>query len=119
MLRAFGVRADESGEVYILEANPKPDLKRPDKTVTSLISAGLSQAGLDYDDLILSLLADRLACLLGRGARGAGHISELLDPCATDAAKLGRDLSSPGDTDDMVLALEEKSRRMRLYEISD
>jgi D-alanine-D-alanine ligase len=113
------MRADESGEVYILEANPKPDLKRPDKTATSLISAGLSQAGLDYDDLIFSLLAGRLASLVGPGARTASHISELLDPSSASATKLSHDLKSPGDTDDMVLALEAKSRRMRLYEISD
>jgi D-alanine-D-alanine ligase len=113
------MRADENGDVYILEANPKPDLKRPDKAATSLISAGLSQAGLDYDDLILSLLADRLATLLGRGARTASHISELLDSCSTNVAKLSHDSTSSGNTDDMVLALEEKSRQMRLYEISD
>ena len=113
------VRADESGNLYILEANPKPDLKRPDKAATSLISAGLSQAGLDYDDLILSLLADRLGSLVGHGTRAANHITELLDPYSTNAAKLGHALRPSDETEGMVHALEEASRRMKLYEISD
>ena len=58
------LRADENGKLHILEANPKPDLKYPTAGVTSLVSAGLSQTGLGYDDLLLSLLGDRLDFLL-------------------------------------------------------
>ena len=55
------VRADAKGELKVLEANPKPDLKAPGAASTSIIGAGLARHGLAYDDLILSLLADRIA----------------------------------------------------------
>lgn len=58
------IRADEHGELHILEANPKPDLKAPAEGQTSLVSIGLGQFGMDYDDLILSLLANRVEALL-------------------------------------------------------
>lgn len=55
------VRADATGELYVLEANPKPDLKAPQDGVTSIIAEGLTSSGLSYDDLVFSLLADSLA----------------------------------------------------------
>lgn len=58
------VRADAAGKLYILEANPKPDLKHPTGQTTNLICAGLSAYGMTYDDLVLSLLATRLDFLL-------------------------------------------------------
>src|SRR5688500_19302603 len=58
------LRTDESGKLYILEANPKPDLKSLSAGVTSLVSAGLAQTTLSYVDLILSLFAHRLDLLL-------------------------------------------------------
>jgi D-alanine-D-alanine ligase len=81
------LRSDEVGELYVLEANPKPDLKAPSDKVTSLISAGLAEAGMDYDDLILSLIADRLDFLLAHRRGSIGHIVELLEdrrPSGTD-----------------------------------
>lgn len=54
------VRADERGRLHILEANPKPDLKRPDEGVTSLVCLGLPQEGMSYEDLLLTMLLDRL-----------------------------------------------------------
>lgn len=54
------LRANERGEIFILEANPKPDLKAPTPDETSLIGMGLPAKGMTYDDLILSLLADRI-----------------------------------------------------------
>ncbi len=54
------VRADASGELFVLEANPKPDLKAPDGAVTSLIGIGLQAQNMTYDDLIMSILADRI-----------------------------------------------------------
>jgi D-alanine-D-alanine ligase len=74
------IRCDEMGELYILEANPKPDLKQPAKDVTSLISAGLSDCGMDYDDLIYSLIADRLHFLFTQRHEAVRHILELLEP---------------------------------------
>ena len=60
------VRADATGRLFVLEANPKPDLKARDGTVTSIIGEGLGRVGMTYDDLILSLLADRIDALLSR-----------------------------------------------------
>jgi len=55
------IRADQDGELYILEANPKPDLKRPCASSTSLVCTGLSiQLGWSYEDLIAACLVDRL-----------------------------------------------------------
>jgi D-alanine-D-alanine ligase len=74
------LRSDENGALKILEANPKPDLKKPTDEVTSLISAGLSESGMGYDELILSLLADRVDFLLTHRRETVGHIVDLLHP---------------------------------------
>lgn len=55
------VRADSEGRLHVLEANPKPDLKRPEGTKISLACAGLHQHGMRYEDLLLSLVADTLS----------------------------------------------------------
>ena len=73
------VRADSSGRLSILEANPKPDLKRPTSVVTSIVCAGLLAHGMSYDDLILSLLGNRLHFLLVHRRRMIGRIAALLD----------------------------------------
>ncbi len=54
------VRADDTGKLYILEANPKPDLARPDDKKVSIVCVGLPAMGMSYEDLVLSLLMDRL-----------------------------------------------------------
>lgn len=58
------VRADANGKLFILEANPKPDLKAAEGTTTSLIGAALSRYGMSYDDLIFAIFANRAADLL-------------------------------------------------------
>ncbi len=58
------VRADARGRMFVLEANPKPDLKAAEGNATSLIGAGLERYGMSYDDLIYSLFANRAAELL-------------------------------------------------------
>lgn len=78
------IRSDENGELYVLEANPKPDLKSASSGVTSLISAGLAGTGLVYDDLILSLLADRLLYLFRHGKESVRHVLDLLNPEAAE-----------------------------------
>lgn len=66
------VRADADGRLKVLEANPKPDLKEPSEGVTSLVSIGLAAEGMTYDDLILSLFANRIdAALRDRTVRHA------------------------------------------------
>lgn len=72
------VRADAKGKIHVLEANPKPDLKQPTETVTSLICEGLGEHGMSYDDLILSLLADRFDAMIARQHGMYPHIEELL-----------------------------------------
>lgn len=73
------LRTDLAGKLYILEANPKPDLKRPSKNATSLVAQGLNECSMSYEDLILSLLCDRLDYLLGYSPQIIAHIVELLD----------------------------------------
>jgi D-alanine-D-alanine ligase len=72
------VRADQEGRIFVLEANPKPDLKRPSETVTSLVCEGLADYGMTYEDLILSLFADRIDTLFNRQRVGLEHIERLL-----------------------------------------
>jgi D-alanine-D-alanine ligase len=72
------VRADEQGTLHVLEANPKPDLKRDTGTVTSLISAGLGESGLDYTDLVMSLLVDRLHYLFTYTPGAVLHLVDLV-----------------------------------------
>lgn len=73
------VRADAVGKLHVLEANPKPDLKAPTKDVTSLVCAGLSRHGMSYDDLILSLFADRLDHLFSQRRGSVTHLTSLLE----------------------------------------
>jgi D-alanine-D-alanine ligase len=62
----------------VLEANPKPDLKRASGSVTSLICEGLSEFNLTYNDLILSLLLDRLHYLFSYAPDSVAHLTTLL-----------------------------------------
>ncbi|MGC9502819.1 D-alanine--D-alanine ligase family protein [Baaleninema sp.] len=72
------LRTDEAGKLYVLEANPKPDLKRPTGTETSLVVRGLQEHGMGYEDFILSLLVDRLDYLLTYHAPIVRHITALI-----------------------------------------
>ena len=72
------VRADADGALYLLEANPKPDLKYPHADVTSLVCGGLAALGMSYDDLILSLLVHRLDQLMTHQRGVLRHLDPLL-----------------------------------------
>ncbi len=72
------LRMDANGDLFILEANPKPDLKAPTGAVTNLLCIGLEAEGMDYDDLILSLLADRIDILLAQGRGAADPLRALI-----------------------------------------
>ncbi|MEM8862999.1 MAG: hypothetical protein AAGD96_32205, partial [Chloroflexota bacterium] len=74
------LRADAEGNLSILEANPKPDLKRPGNGVTSLTAYGLEAEKLTYHDLILSLIADRIDYLLSQRGEVLPHLVELIKP---------------------------------------
>ena len=73
------VRAAADGRLMVLEANVKPDLTRPTNDATSLVCAGLYEHSMEYDDLILSLLADRLDILLSQRRSAVRHLIDLLD----------------------------------------
>jgi D-alanine-D-alanine ligase len=72
------LREDAAGKIHILEANPKPDLKLPSGRGTNVICAGLGHHGMDYDDLILSLIADRIDYLLRHRRLAVQHLTALL-----------------------------------------
>jgi D-alanine-D-alanine ligase len=72
------VRADADGTLYVLEANPKPDLKRPGEGVSSLIMIGLGNDAESYRDLIYGLLADRLHYLFSYRREAIAHIVNLI-----------------------------------------
>lgn len=72
------IRSDEAGNLYVLEANPKPDLKAPAPNVTSLVSIGLPQFDMTYDDLIMSVFADRIDVLLSERRGTADRLLRLL-----------------------------------------
>ncbi|MGK0289814.1 MAG: D-alanine-D-alanine ligase [bacterium] len=74
------VRADENGELNILEVNPKPDLKKPDNQVINLVTVSLEdEHNMSYNDLIYSLLADRLHFLLSHYGDVIQHIRDLIE----------------------------------------
>ena len=75
----FDLRSDTNGRLFVLEANPKPDLKRPSANSTSLICSTLPRLGMDYEDLILSILADRIDLLFTQKRGTASHLRALLD----------------------------------------
>lgn len=72
------IRADSDGTLYVLEANPKPDLKRPENNVISLVTIGLGEHNMSYSDLIYGMLADRLDYMLTYRTRTIQHIVDLL-----------------------------------------
>ncbi|MDH3660256.1 MAG: D-alanyl-alanine synthetase [Alphaproteobacteria bacterium] len=73
------VRADERGDLFVLEANPKPDLAAPVAKRTSIVCAGLGAEGMSYDDLVLSLIADRIDVLFSRRRAVVSHLAPLLN----------------------------------------
>lgn len=72
------IRADHTGRLFILEANPKPDLKRPDDKQTSLVCVGLAAHGMSYEDLLLSQLIDRLKHYMHNRPAAVRHIVDRL-----------------------------------------
>lgn len=57
------VRGNSAGALSILEGNLALDLKRPNERATSLICGGLEAEGMNYDDLVLTIFAGRIANL--------------------------------------------------------
>ena len=72
------LRANGQQDLFVLEANPKPDLKRFDANTVSLVAMGLEAQTMSYEDLILSLLAARLDYLFTNRNENIAHILDLL-----------------------------------------
>ena len=73
------VRANQAGDLFVLEANPKPDLAKPVADCTSIVCAGLDLEGMSYDDLILSLIADRIDVLFSQRRAMVSHLAPMLN----------------------------------------
>jgi len=71
-------RADDSGVIHVLEANPKPDLKRPVKNQISLICAGLDDENMSYECLIQSMFINRVHDLITYKRKMAPKLCSLL-----------------------------------------
>lgn len=72
------VREDARGHLHVLEANPKPDLKRPTGDNINLVCLGMEALGMSYEDLLLSMIAERLEFLLLHRAESVAHLVSLL-----------------------------------------
>ncbi|KXI22605.1 D-alanine--D-alanine ligase family protein [Photobacterium sanguinicancri] len=57
------LRMDNQGQLYVLETNPKPDLKRPEGNKLSIVCHDIQGEGMTYHDLIQSLVFNRLVYL--------------------------------------------------------
>ncbi len=73
------VRMDAGGNMLVLEGNPKPDLKAPTAAKTNLVCVSLSSYGMSYEDLILSLFADRLDLYLSQRRGSITNLAKLLE----------------------------------------
>jgi len=73
------VRMDAEGNMFVLEGNPKPDLKAPTPEKTSLVCTSLASYGMSYEDLILSLFADRLDLYLSQRRGSITNLLRLLE----------------------------------------
>ncbi len=67
------MRMDLDGNLYVLETNPKPDLKRPEGDKVSLVCHDLKREGMSYTDLIQSLVFNRLLFLKAKRPMALAH----------------------------------------------
>jgi hypothetical protein len=80
-----------------------------------LVSAGLLQTALGYDDLLLSLLGDRLDFLLRHCRDTVCHITDLLDDGTMERLDNEQHSRAVEDNTDLaVRALYEAAQRMRI-----
>lgn len=74
------LREDEDGTIMILEANPKPDLKRPNGNTSSLVAMGLESIDINYPQFIEGLMA---SCLYQALTFRPAALAPLLNRLAT------------------------------------
>jgi D-alanine-D-alanine ligase len=75
------LRADQNGRLFVLEANPKPDLKAPSPTSTSLVAADLSRHAMTYDDLVQSVFANTIVRMLEAADGSAERLIRRIETC--------------------------------------
>ena len=72
------LRESVDGKLHLLEANPKPDLKRTSEHEASITCRGLAQRKMSYADLIVSILAERLTVLLKTKKKDSAILKKLM-----------------------------------------
>lgn len=79
------LRMDKAGNLYVLETNPKPDLKRPEGNKISLVCHDLKREDMSYTDLIQSMVFNRLSFLKEKRPQTVAHcLDERFDSLAQD-----------------------------------
>lgn len=73
------IRANDEGDLHVLEANPKPDLAAPRADKTSIVCTGLAHEAMAYDDLIRSMFADRIDLLFCKRRGAVTSLADLLE----------------------------------------
>jgi D-alanine-D-alanine ligase len=71
----WDVRADATGAMFVLDADSTPLLDIADHADRGATVAGLAAHGMDFDDLVLSLLADKIDLLMSRQRGTPGGLS--------------------------------------------
>ena len=72
------IRMDAAGQLSVMEANPKPDLTRPQPDKTSLVCHGLPREEMTYEELIESQLLNAIGHRLKNLPESIPHISRIL-----------------------------------------
>ncbi|MCG8476917.1 MAG: hypothetical protein MI784_15735 [Cytophagales bacterium] len=72
------IRMDANGELSVMEANPKPDLTRPQPDKTSLVCHGLPSENMTYAELIESQLLNAISLRMKALPESIPHINRII-----------------------------------------
>ncbi len=72
------IRMDARGQLSVMEANPKPDLTRPQPDKTSLVCHGLPRENMTYEELIESQLLNAISLRMKTLPESIPHISRIM-----------------------------------------
>ncbi|MCL6272132.1 hypothetical protein M3P05_19615 [Sansalvadorimonas sp. 2012CJ34-2] len=72
------LRMDSAGNLSVMEANPKPDLTRPQPDKTSLVCHGLPRENMTYEELIESQLLNAIGQRMKALPESIPHINRIL-----------------------------------------
>ena len=76
-LARITVRADADGHLHVLKMDPMPDIGVLGSEAENRVCAGLGEHGMVYDELVMSLLADRIDYYLSHKMHAAEHLWSL------------------------------------------